>query len=172
MKLTNSLNSITTLEIIIFIVFAFYLVFNIPTPPVLIPLVDSPIGLGTVVILTLYLVLYTTPLLAILSILVAYEFLRRSCAIKTGFNLPSSISRSTEIHLNQPREDPKTYIPSEQEKEAILIEMNPKLPKVTLEEEVIGDMAPVGKTDSSTFIETSYQNLPDRYINNVERIYY
>jgi len=169
MKLTNSLNSITTLEIIVFIVFAFYLVFNIPTPPVLIPLVDSPIGLGAVVIFTLYLVLYTTPLLAILSILVAYEFLRRSCAIKTGFNLKP---RSTEIHLNQPREDPKTYIPSEQEKEVILKEMNPILPKVTLEEEVIGDMAPVGKTDSSTFIETSYQNLPDRYINNVERIYY
>jgi hypothetical protein len=170
MKLMNSLNSITTLEIIIFIVFTFYLVLNIPTPPILIPFVDSPIGLGMVVILTLYLVLYTTPLLAILSILVAYEFLRRSCAIKTktGFNFRP---RSTEIHLNQPREEPNPYIPSEEQKEVIIKEMNPEI-KVTLEEEVIGDMAPVGKNDSSTFTETSYQNLPDRYLNNVERIYY
>jgi hypothetical protein len=168
MKLTNSFNSITTLEIIIFIVFAFYLVLNIPTPPLLIPYVDSPIGLGTVVILTLYLVLYTTPLLAILSILVAYEFLRRSCAIKTGSNFRP---KSTEIHLNQPKEEPNSYIPSEEQKEVIIKEMNPEI-KVTLEEEVIGEMAPVGKNDSSTFTETSYQNLPDRYLNNVERIYY
>jgi len=168
MKLPNSLNSITTLEIIIFIIFAFYLVLNIPTPPVLIPFIDSPIGLGIVVILTLYLVLYTTPLLAILSILVAYELLRRSCAIKTGFNLKP---RSTEIHLNQPREEPNSYIPSEEQKEAIIKEMNPEI-KLTLEEEVIGEMAPVGKNDSSNFMETSYQNLPDRYLNNVERIYY
>ena len=168
MKLTNSLNSITTLEIIIFIVFAFYLVLNIPTPPILIPFVDSSLGLGIVVIITLYLVLYTTPLLAILSILVAYEFLRRSCAIKTGFNLKP---RSTEIHLNRPREEPNDYVPSEEQKEVIIKEMNPEI-KVTLEEEVIGEMAPVGKNDSNTFTETSYQNLPDRYLNNVERIYY
>lgn len=168
MKLSNSFNSITTLEIIVFIVFVFYLVFNIPTPPVLIPLVDSPIGLGMVVIVTLYLVLYTTPLLAILSILVAYEFLRRSSAIKTGFDLPSM---TTEIHLNKPKEDPHDFIPSEHQKEVIIKEMNPK-PKVTLEEEVIDEMAPIGTNDSSTFTETSYQNLPDRYLNNVERIYY
>jgi hypothetical protein len=42
-------------------------------------------------------------------------------------------------------------------------EMNP-VKSVTLEEEVIKKMAPIGIMDSTTFIETSYQPLPDKKI--------
>lgn len=72
------LKSISPLEIILFIVFVIYILFPIKTPNVLIPFINSSFGLALILIATLYLFFYTTPILAILAILVAYELIRRS----------------------------------------------------------------------------------------------
>ena len=157
MKLDNFLKSVSTLEIIVFIVFVFYLVFNVPTPRVLIPLIDSPLGLAVVVITTIYTFFYTTPILAILSVFVAYELLRRS-----------SIKIKLPVFENYPI-SPAPITTEQPQKDVIIQQMN-QVKKVSLEEEVIDQMAPLGKTDTSVFVETAYQTLPDKKMDHVSRV--
>lgn len=144
MKL-DFLKSISPLEIFLFVVFVIYIIFPINTPEILIPIINSSFGLAIVLILTLSLFFYTTPILAILAILVAYELLRRS-------NVKSIINKN--IHTVE-------YVPPTQEqKDEKIVEMNP-LKVETLEEEVVYKMAPIGKSDPSVYIETSYKPIAD-----------
>jgi len=132
------------LEIVLILVFIVYIVFAIPTPTPFIPLIQSSLGLGMVVLLVIYMAFYTNPILAILSVLVGYELLRRS-----------SVITEKAIPLQK-------YVPTQQNKNIVLQEMNP-VQKFTLEEEVIKKMAPIGETaDATMFIETSYVPLPDK----------
>ena len=145
MKL-DFLKSISPLEIILFIVFVVYILFPIQTPDFLIPIMNSSFGLAILLIATLYLFFYTTPILAVLAILVAYEIIRRSNKTQT-------------VHTNN------SYIqdyrpPSQEKKDDKMMEMNP-VKVETLEEEVVMSMAPIGQSDPSTFIETSYKPVAD-----------
>ena len=134
------------LEIVLIIIFIVYIVFSIPTPVPFIPLIKSSLGLGIVVLLVIYMAFYTNPILAILSVLVAYELLRRS-----------SVITEKAIPLQK-------YVPTQQKKNVVLQEMNP-VQKFTLEEEVVKKMAPIGETaDATMFIETSYVPLPDKNV--------
>ena len=142
------LKSISPLEILLFVLFVVYIVFSIPTPFFLIPLLDSPLGLGFVIITTLYLFLYTTPILGILSIFVAYEMLRRS----------SKLTGTTPI---------MKYTPTQAKKDKYMKEMNPPTNILTLEEEIVKQMAPIGKSDPSTYIDTSYKPVADKLIDGV-----
>ena len=142
------LKSISPLEILLFVLFVVYIVFSIPTPFFLIPLLDSPLGLAIVIITTLYLFLYTTPILGILSIFVAYEMLRRS----------SKVTGNTPI---------MKYTPTQVKKDKYMKEMNPPIHVLTLEEEIVKQMAPIGKSDPSTYIDTSYKPIADKLIDGV-----
>ena len=142
------LKSISPLEILLFVLFVVYIVFSIPTPFFLIPLLDSPLGLAIVIITTLYLFLYTTPILGILSIFVAYEMLRRS----------SKVTGNTPI---------MKYTPTQVKKDKYMKEMNPPIHVLTLEEEIVKEMAPLGKSDPSTYIDTSYKPIADKLIDGV-----
>lgn len=137
------LKSVSPLEIFLFILFVVYIVFSIPTPNFIVPFIDNPLGLGIIIITTLYLFLYTTPILGILSIFVAYELLRRS----------SKITGQTQII---------DYTPTQIKKDQYMKEMNPPTHVVSLEEEVIKQMAPIGKSDPSTYIDTSYKPIADK----------
>ena len=142
------LKSISPLEILLFVLFVVYIVFSIPTPFFLIPLLDSPLGLAFVILTTLYLFLYTTPILGILSIFVAYEMLRRS----------SKVTGTTPI---------MKYTPTQVKKDKYMKEMNPPTHVLTLEEEIVKEMAPLGKSDPSTYIDTSYKPIADKLIDGV-----
>lgn len=139
------LKSVSPLEIFLFIVFVVYILFPINTPDFLIPIVNSSFGLAILLIATVYLLFYTTPILAVLAILVAYEIVRRS-------NKPLNKTYTQQTQEYQP--------PSQEKKDEKLLEMNP-VKVETLEEEVILTMAPVGKSDPSTYIETSYKPIAD-----------
>ena len=131
-----SIHSISPLEVVLFAVFVLYLIFPVPTPPFLIRYINSNISIALIIIVTLYMLLYTTPILAILTVFVAYELLRRS----TNGMLSKGV-----IHHSS----------SQWKKDAEMREMNP--PEVTtLEEEVIRVMAPIGKGESHiSFSDTS-----------------
>ena len=144
MKL-DFLKSISPLEIILFIVFVMYILFPIQTPDVLIPIINSSFGLALILIITLSIFFYTTPILAILAILAAYEIIRRSNV--------DSVNKHVMKY-------PKYTAPTQENKDNKMLEMNP-VKVETLEEEVIHQMAPVGKSDSSTYIETSYKPIAD-----------
>ena len=66
------------IELILFGLFVFYLVFQIDTPQLLVPYIDSGMGMVTIIGVALYLFLYTHPILGVISIFVEYEVLRRS----------------------------------------------------------------------------------------------
>jgi len=138
------LKSVSPLEIFLFIVFVVYILFPISTPDFLIPIVNSSFGLAILLISTLYLFFYTTPILAVLAILVAYEIVRRS----------NKSASKNYTHT------PEYLPPTQENKDEKLMEMNP-VKLESLEEEVIHTMAPVGKSDPSTFIETSYKPIAD-----------
>jgi hypothetical protein len=145
------LKSVSPLEIILFIVFVFYIIFPIQTPELLIPFINSSFGLAFILLVTLFVFFYTTPILAILAILVSYEIIRRSCS--GGKN--NAMANNYDM-INIPEYNP----PTQEKKDEKMLEMNP-VKVESLEEEVVLKMAPVGKSDSSTYIETSYKPIAD-----------
>lgn len=135
------LNSISPLEIFLFILFLVYLVFPVPTPPILSSLIDSSIGMLVIFMATLYLFFYTNPILGVLSIFVAYELLRRSSIVgKIIMNIPSQERKNVELKEMNP---PPIYFP-------------------TLEEEVVSQMAPIGKSEASVYQSSSYKPVSDK----------
>ena len=88
-----------------------------------------------------YLFLYSNPILAILYIFVAYELLRRSASYKP-------------ITLQQ-------YTPTQEKKNKDLRAMNPPQEK-SLEEEVVDKMAPVGKSDASVYLPSTYKPVSEK----------
>jgi hypothetical protein len=141
-----SLNSVSPLEIILLAIFVMYLLFPVPTPSFVSPYINSNLGMAMVIIVTLYMILYTTPILGILSIFIAYELLRRSA---------NSISRNKKVPIVK-------HTPSQPQKDIEMKQMNP--PKVlSLEEEIVEKNAPVGKSVlSDSYIESSFKPTQDK----------
>lgn len=124
----------TYLEIILFVIFVFYIVFQPRTPPALSMVIDTPFGALVVVAIAGYLLLYTHPVLGVLSIFVAYELLRRSTMVRF---IPTLI---------QEQEQPK--VDAQQQS------FNPPADR-TLEEDIVSQMAPIEV--SANFVETGFK---------------
>jgi hypothetical protein len=129
------------LELILFALFVFYLVFQIDTPQLLIPYIDSAMGMIVIVGITLYLFLYTHPILGVLSIFVAYEVLRRST-----------------VRLNQVKIFEPNPVQASVDKE--MQAMNP--PKeYTLEEQLVAKMAPLPKANPNDYVVSTYKPVSE-----------
>jgi hypothetical protein len=146
-KYLPSLNSISPLEVVLFLVFVLYLIFPIPTPYIIKPFINTNIGMAIVIVMTFYMLLYTTPILGILTVFVAYELLRRSSA--GGVNRKVSLVKHT---------------PSQPKKDQEMAKMNP--PKeLSLEEEMINKNSPVGKGGfADGYIESSFKPVHDKVL--------
>jgi hypothetical protein len=129
------------LEVILFILFVFYLVFQVKTPAFLAELISSPVGMVVIFVLAVYMFLYTHPILGILSIFVAYEVIRRSSLI-TG-----------KVVLAQ-------YTPTQPKIDAEIKAMNPPKER-TLEEDVVEQMAPLGKSEPAGYVMTSFKPVAE-----------
>ena len=112
--------------------------------------VDSPLGMIILFCVTIYLFLYTNPILGILFIFVAYELLRRSNLV-TG--------RSAIIE----------YTPSQANKDQELKQMNPPQER-SLEEQVIQEMAPIATSPTIEFVDTSFKPIADSTISGASLI--
>ena len=121
------------LEIILFVVFVFYLVFQPKTPPLLNGALNTSLGMGAVIVMTLYLFMNTHPILGILSVFVAYELLRRSSSVVAQILQPSA----------------------QVAKDAELRDMNPSV-GATLEENVISQMAPIPILETTASFQPTY----------------
>ena len=113
--------SASPLEVILFVLFVAYLVFQPSTPPILTPFVDNLFGTIVVISVALYMFLYMHPILGVLGIFVAYELIRRT-STKT-------------VAMIQ-------YSPEQPEKDMKMMRMNPPKER-TLEEAMVAKMAPV-----------------------------
>jgi hypothetical protein len=139
MNVKNFLKSISLLEKVLTVLFIVYLVMMVPTPDWFTPYINSPLGLVLLVILVLYLLFYTTPVLGVLSLFVAYELLRRSSVMPIA---KVSIENRT---------------PSQAKKDVQLKKMNPHPQTTSLEEEVVHKMAPIGVSESSQYVNSEFK---------------
>ena len=124
-----SMNSMSPLEIILTVIFLVYIIYPVSTPQSIAPYVNSNLGMALIIIFTFYMVFYVNKVLGIMTIVVAYELLRRSSNV-TQDNQKLPIITTTS---------------SQKKKDAVMKQMNePK--EVSLEEEIIQKNVPGGKS--------------------------
>jgi hypothetical protein len=109
-------------ELVLTIILIIYLILGIKTPQPIAALVDNMVGKIVVFVIVIYMFLYKNPILAIISLFVAFDLMRRSS---------SSMFNSVM----------QTYIPSEYNKMNQFTAFN-QFP-YTLEQEVVNKMAPI-----------------------------
>lgn len=142
MKLETIFKSLTILEICLLVVLVIYLVLPIQTPHFLAKAIDSSLGMLVLFSVTVYLFLYANPILAILYIFVAYELLRRSSR---------STGRAAYIQ----------YTPTQAKRDSEMRAMNPPVQR-TLEEDVVEQMAPIGKSALEAYAASTYKPVADK----------
>lgn len=141
MQIPNLVKSFSQTEISLLVIFVIYLILPIQMPDLISGAIDSPLGMLSIFIITVYLFFNANPILAVVYVFVAYELLRRSSRT-TG--------RTTIV----------TYTPSQIKKDAQMAAMNP-VQKETLEEEVVDKMAPIGRSDMSVFTASEYKPVAE-----------
>jgi hypothetical protein len=144
MKITDTIKSFSPLELTLIIVFVLYIILPIKTPFFMAPYVNSSLGILSIFVVTVFLFLYTNPILAILYILVGYELLRRSS--EAGI-FDSSLLNNYPLAKNP---KVKEIVPLFKKEVTIEQERN------TLEEEVVAKMAPIGRSEQKVAISSSY----------------
>jgi hypothetical protein len=142
MKLPQVFKSLSSLESSLLVIFVLYLVLPIQVPEFMAGMVDSPLGMLTIFIVTIYLFFYSNPILAIVYVFVAYELLRRSAQV------------NGRVAMVQ-------YTPSQVKKDAQLKAMNPPKSE-TLEEEVVQKMAPIGRSDPILYTSSSFKPVAEK----------
>ena len=143
----NFRKSLSSLEIAALVIFIVYIVFPFRTPQFLAGIVNTPLGLIAILVITLYLFFYTNPLLGVAYIFVAYELLRRSSLAKSG-------SGDANSYMVQ-------YSPDEDTRANEMQMMNPSTSK-TLEEDVISTMAPSQQFNRELDTPTGFFPVADR----------
>jgi hypothetical protein len=107
------------------IVLVLYSILNIPTPAILANLIDNIYGHIVVILAAFYLFAHTNPIVGVVGLFAAYELIRRSSHSEGALAI-------------------ERYLPSENKKSGHLTAFN-QFP-VTLEEEVVKQMAPLVET--------------------------
>jgi hypothetical protein len=149
MKFTDTIKSFSALEILLIIVFILYIILPIKTPFFIAPYVNSPLGILTIFIVTIFLFLYTNPILAIIYILVGYELLRRSSE--------SNILNSSLIKYPQAlNPNVKEFVPLFNKEVTIEKETH------TLEEDIVSQMAPIGRSEPKAILSSSYNPISEK----------
>jgi hypothetical protein len=126
--------NIPPLEIVVIALFVVYLVFPIKSPNAIVPVLNNSIGMAAVLLIALYLFLYTHPILGILSLLVAYELMRRTCK-----------SKVKHVRLEENNEVNKKRAMESYNKPVVR----------TLEEEIVQTMTP--SNDKTDFVVSTYK---------------
>ena len=137
MNLSTYITSLSALEIGILILFVIYLIFDIYPTDSMASYIDTPIGMASVLIITLYMFVSFSPVLGVIALFVAYEVIRRSAKI------------NNRVAMIQ-------YTPTQEHKNAEFAEMNPVQP-ATLEEEMVASMAPIGKSSIISYQTSEFK---------------
>lgn len=152
MNFKKLLKSIKPAEILVLVVFVLYLVFPVTTPSAAAPYIESPLGLVVLFGVAVALFVYSHPSIAILFVFVAYTLLRRSTVIVNKSHYLEQTKSETEKRFDvqkqvqdaTPKEDPRS------------VEIAANQP-VTLEEEIVMERAPIGRSDPVQFLQSSYK---------------
>jgi hypothetical protein len=101
--------------------------------------IDTPIGMVGVLLTTLYVFMNFKPILGVVFLFVAYEIVRRSARVNN--RVPMML-----------------YTPSQAKKDTELAKMNPVQP-TSLEEQIVEQMAPVGKSSLISYTMSEYKPI-------------
>ena len=130
------------------ILFIIYLIMGYETPEPLANVIDTLVGKIAIFIMVIFMFMHANPILAVLSLFVAFDLIRRSSAV-TGIDAL------------------KKYLPTEEKKSSQFTAFN-QFP-YTLEQEVVKKMAPIVQSGSS-LTKASYmpilENLYDASVIN------
>jgi hypothetical protein len=118
------------------------LVFPIYLPELLARGVNSPIGSIFIFCVAVYLFLYSTPIIALLFVLVGYVLILRSSEIK-------------------PHVAYVQYTDSQEKRDSVMEKMNEPMHERTLEEDVVQQMAPIGKSSQLPYVESEFKPVAD-----------
>ena len=121
------------------ILFIIYLIMGYKTPESLANIIDTLVGKIAIFIMVIFIFMNANPILAVLSLFVAFDLIRRSSAV-TGIDAL------------------KKYLPTEAKKSSQFTAFN-QYP-YTLEQEVVKKMAPIVQSGSS-LTKASYKPLLD-----------
>jgi uncharacterized membrane protein (DUF485 family) len=181
----DKIDKFSPLDITLFIVFIVYIILPIGTPDFLAGYVNSPLGMLFMFVVTVFLFLYTNPILAVLYIFVAYELIRRSnhtllssydgshTPNPSDMNNTNSIYANTIIPTQNSTQNPTyhptqnstqnpTYYPTQNSTQNPTNKMEGfRQNTTTLEEYIVNKMSPMGHSNSDTYLSSSYQPVCD-----------
>lgn len=141
MKFLSYVESLSNVETIVIVMFISYLALPFHLPSMVTKFIDSPMGIIGLFVVSVYLFLYANPLVAVLFVLVAYELFRRS---------NNATGKAAMIK----------YTPTQARKDEKMKKMNP-VKTVSLEEEVVEQLAPIGKSDLSVFTASTFKPVAE-----------
>jgi len=142
-KMPNLFKKMSVLEILLLIVFIFYLIFNVQTPSFLIDIINSPVGIVVTLLLALSIFIYLNPVLGVVGLFVAFELIRRSNVLKPV----------GQVSMIQ-------YTPKQVQKDEDMVKMNPTI-STTLEEDVVNQMAPLGVSEPAGYVTSSFRPVSE-----------
>jgi hypothetical protein len=137
MDFSSYYQSLSKMEFGMLALFIIYLVMDIYPPEIVASYIDTSIGMVGILLLTLYVFMNYSPVLGVVFLFVAYEIVRRSARVNN--RVPMMM-----------------YTPSQAKKDAELASMNPPV-AASLEEEVVEQMAPVGKSSLISYTMSEYK---------------
>ncbi len=137
MDFSSYYQSLSKMEFGMLALFIIYLVMDIYPPEIVASYIDTSIGMVGILLLTLYVFMNYSPVLGVVFLFVAYEIVRRSARVNN--RVPMMM-----------------YTPSQAKKDAELASMNPPV-AASLEEEVVQQMAPVGKSSLISYTMSEYK---------------
>ena len=149
MKFPSWLKRLTTVEIVVAVIFILYIVLPIQTPSAMVPVIHSNLGLIVIFMIVLYLFIFGNPILAVLYLGVAYLLMRRQPAASSVGRAPLSKTMSKS---DKPPTVPNIPIPENSHMPKTPVTQQPARGR-TLEEDVVANMAPVGR--NSGIVNTS-----------------
>ncbi len=117
--------------------FVIYLVLDIYPPELIASYIDTSLGMVGILLTTLYVFMNFNPILGVVFLFVAYEIVRRSARVNN--RVPMML-----------------HTPSQAKKDAELALMNP-VASSSLEEDVVHQMAPVGKSSLISYTMSEYK---------------
>jgi len=147
------LKKVKPVEILVFIVFALYLVFPVTTPSTLSPYIESPLGLLVLFCAMIAMFVYTTPVLGILFVFVAYTLLRRSATVRNKAHYVQQ-TKETGAKKRDVQKQVDAATPPTETPRTVDIKIKQE---TTLEEEVVQERAPIGRSEPVNFLHSSYK---------------
>ena len=139
MDFSSYYQSLSKMEFGMLALFIIYLVMDIYPPEIVASYIDTSIGMVAILLTTLYVFMNYSPVLGVVFLFVAYEIVRRSARVNN--RVPMMM-----------------YTPSQAKKDAELSAMNPPV-AASLEEEVVQQMAPVGKSSLISYTMSEYKPI-------------